>query len=240
MTTKNFNKYTYPSLERVDLEIGRHYLDSKNTPVPSVTTVLSATSKSKDGIAQWRNRVGEAEADRIVKQSTDIGSSVHDAIEKYLKDELWDIFENTENELIAKKITHKFVNDGLKKITEIWGLEVGLVLDNLYAGTADCIGEYNSIPTLIDFKTAKKIKKREWIEDYFIQMAAYAMAHNYVYNTQIQSGVILMCTPNNYFQKFVVSDSEFQRYMWKWLERVNQYCNQNRLHKNMGNLQKSE
>ncbi|MDC0616595.1 preprotein translocase subunit TatA, partial [bacterium] len=72
MTTKNFNKYTYPSLERVDLEIGRHYLDSKNTPVPSVTTVLSATSKSKDGIAQWRNRVGEAEADRIVKQSTDI------------------------------------------------------------------------------------------------------------------------------------------------------------------------
>ena len=75
MTTKNFNKYTYPSLERVDLEIGRHYLDSKNTPVPSVTTVLSATSKSKDGIAQWRNRVGEAEADRIVKQSTDIGSA---------------------------------------------------------------------------------------------------------------------------------------------------------------------
>ena len=84
MTKKNFNKSTYPSLERVDLEIGRHYLDSNNNPVPSVTTVLSATSKSKDGIAQWRNRVGDAEADRIVKQSTDIGSSVHDSIEKYL------------------------------------------------------------------------------------------------------------------------------------------------------------
>ncbi|MDA9963241.1 preprotein translocase subunit TatA [Gammaproteobacteria bacterium] len=225
MTIKNFNKYTYPSLERVDLEIGRHYLDSKNTPVPSVTTVLSATSKSKDGIAQWRNRVGEAEADRIVKQSTDIGSSVHDAIEKYLKDELWDIFENTENELIAKKITHKFVNDGLKKITEIWGLEVGLVLDNLYAGTADCIGEYNSIPTLIDFKTAKKIKKREWIEDYFLQGCAYANAHNVMFGSDIQQIVILMVDRDLIFQEFIVRPSEFKILTNKWKRRLIDFNN---------------
>ena len=225
MTTKNFNKYTYPSLERVDLEIGRHYLDSKNTPVPSVTTVLSATSKSKDGIAQWRNRVGEAEADRIVKQSTEIGSSVHDAIEKYLKDELWDIFENTENELIAKKITHKFVNDGLKKITEIWGLEVGLVLDNLYAGTADCIGEYNSIPTLIDFKTAKKIKKREWIEDYFLQGCAYANAHNVMFGSDIQQIVILMVDRDLIFQEFIVRPSEFKILTNKWKRRLIDFNN---------------
>ena len=225
MTTKNFNKYTYPSLERVDLEIGRHYLDSKNTPVPSVTTVLSATSKSKDGIAQWRNRVGEAEADRIVKQSTDIGSSVHDAIEKYLKDELWDIFENTENELIAKKITHKFVNDGLKKITEIWGLEVGLVLDNLYAGTADCIGEYNSIPTLIDFKTAKKIKKREWIEDYFLQGCAYANAHNVMFGSDIQQIVILMVDRDLIFQEFIVRPSEFKILTNRWKRRLIDFNN---------------
>ena len=225
MTTKNFNKYTYPSLERVDLEIGRHYLDSKNTPVPSVTTVLSATSKSKDGIAQWRNRVGEAEADRIVKQSTDIGSSVHDAIEKYLKDELWDIFENTKNELIAKKITHKFVNDGLKKITEIWGLEVGLVLDNLYAGTADCIGEYNSIPTLIDFKTAKKIKKREWIEDYFLQGCAYANAHNVMFGSDIQQIVILMVDRDLIFQEFIVRPTEFKILTNKWKRRLIDFNN---------------
>ena len=225
MTTKNFNKYTYPSLERVDLEIGRHYLDSKNIPVPSVTTVLSATSKSKDGIAQWRNRVGEAEADRIVKQSTDIGSSVHDAIEKYLKDELWDIFENTENELIAKKITHKFVNDGLKKITEIWGLEVGLVLDNLYAGTADCIGEYNSIPTLIDFKTAKKIKKREWIEDYFLQGCAYANAHNVMFGSDIQQIVILMVDRDLIFQEFIVRPTEFKILTNKWKRRLIDFNN---------------
>ena len=225
MTKKNFNKYTYPSLERVDLEIGRHYFDSNNNPVPSVTTVLSATSKSKDGITQWRNRVGDAEADRIVKQSTDIGSSVHDSIEKYLNGDLWDIFENTENEFIAKKIAHKFINDGLKNITEIWGLEVGLVLDNLYAGTADCIGEYNSIPTLIDFKTAKKIKKREWIEDYFLQGCAYANAHNVMFETDIQQIVILMVDRDLVFQEFIVRPTEFKILTNKWKRRLIDFNN---------------
>ena len=225
MTKKNFNKYTYPSLERVDLEIGRHYLDSNNNPVPSVTTVLSATSKSKDGIAQWRNRVGDAEADRIVKQSTDIGSSVHDSIEKYLNGDLWDIFENTENEFIAKKIAHKFINDGLKNITEIWGLEVGLVLDNLYAGTADCIGEYNSIPTLIDFKKSKKIKKRDWIEDYFLQGCAYANAHNVMFGSDIQQIVILMVDRDLVFQEFIVRPTEFKILTNKWKRRLIDFNN---------------
>jgi len=225
MTKKNFNKYTYPSLERVDLEIGRHYLDSNNNPVPSVTTVLSATSKSKDGITQWKNRVGDAEADRIVKQSTDIGSSVHDSIEKYLNGDLWDIFENTENEFIAKKIAHKFINDGLKNITEIWGLEVGLVLDNLYAGTADCIGEYNSIPTLIDFKTAKKIKKRDWIEDYFLQGCAYANAHNVMFGSDIQQIVILMVDRDLVFQEFIVRPTEFKILTSKWKRRLIDFNN---------------
>jgi len=131
--------------------------------------------------------------------------------------------------------------EGLKgSMDEVWGSEITLYYPGLYAGATDLVGIYEGRESIIDFKQSNRPKKREWIEDYFTQMAAYAMAHNHVYNTQIQSGVILMCTPNNYFQKFVVSDSEFQRYMWKWLERVNQYCNQNRLHKNMGDLQKSE
>ena len=143
------NKYSYPALERVDLEIGRHYLDSNQNPVPSVTTVLSGTSKSKDGLIQWRNRVGEEEAERIIKQSTDIGTSVHEAIENYLNGKSWDNFEETYDQLLAKKMSNRFIKDGLKGITDIWGLEVGLVLDNLYAGTADCVGEYEGIPTLI-------------------------------------------------------------------------------------------
>ena len=152
------DKFKYPILKRVDTDIGRHYLDSNNKPVPSVTTVLSGTSKSKDGLLQWRIRVGEEEAERIIKQSTDIGTAVHEAIENYLNGKSWDNFEDSHDQLLAKRISNKFIKDGLKGINDIWGLEVGLVLDNLYAGTADCVGEYEGIPTLIDFKTAKKIK----------------------------------------------------------------------------------
>lgn len=214
------NKYIYPKLERIDTEIGRHYLDSTNKPVPSVTTVLSGTSKSKDGLIQWRNRVGDEEADRIIKQSTDIGTAVHEAIEKFLNKEDWDDFDNTSDQILAKSISNKFINDSLSGITEIWGLEVGLILDNLYAGTADCVGLYKDIPTLIDFKTAKKIKKRDWIEDYFLQGCAYANAHNVMFGTDIQQIVILMVDRNLIFQEYIVRPTEFSYLTRKWKNRL--------------------
>ena len=219
------SKYKYPTLERVDLETGRHYLDSNNKPVPSVTTVLSGTSKSADGLIQWRNRVGEEEAERIIKQSTDIGTAVHEAIENYLNGKSWDNFEESHDQLLAQKISDKFIKDGLKGITEIWGLEVGLLLDNLYAGTADCVGEYEGIPTLIDFKTAKKIKKREWIEDYFLQGCAYANAHNVMLGTKIEQIVILMVDRNAIFQEFIVRPTEFNLLTRKWKNRLIEFNN---------------
>jgi genome maintenance exonuclease 1 len=219
------DKFKYPILERLDTDIGRHYLDSNNKPVPSVTTVLSGTSKSKDGLIQWRNRVGEEEADRIIKQSTDIGTAVHEAIENYLNGESWNNFEETHDQLLAQKISNKFIKDGLKGITDIWGLEVGLVLDNLYAGTADCVGEYEGIPTLIDFKTAKKIKKREWIEDYFLQGCAYANAHNVMFGTKIEQIVILMVDRNDIFQEFIVRPTEFNFLTRKWKNRLIEFNN---------------
>ena len=219
------NKFKYPILERVDTEIGRHYLDSNNKPVPSVTTVLSGTSKSKDGLLQWRNRVGEEEAERIIKQSTDIGTAVHEAIENYLNGKSWDNFEETHDQLLAQKISAKFIKDGLKGITDIWGLEVGLLLDNLYAGTADCVGEFEGIPTLIDFKTAKKIKKREWIEDYFLQGCAYANAHNVMFGTKIEQIVILMVDRSAVFQEFIVRPTEFNFLTRKWKNRLIEFNN---------------
>ncbi|MDB4661946.1 preprotein translocase subunit TatA [Gammaproteobacteria bacterium] len=216
-------KYQYPTLERVDLEIGRHYLDSNQKPVPSVTTVLSGTSKSKNGLIQWRNRVGEEEAERVIKQSTDIGTAVHEAIENYLNGNSWNNFEETHDQLLAQKISKKFINHGLNGITEIWGLEVGLILDNLYAGTADCVGLYQGIPTLIDFKTAKKIKKREWIEDYFLQGCAYANAHNVMFNTNIEQIVILMVDRDSMFEEFIVRPTEFNFLTRKWKNRLLEY-----------------
>ena len=221
----HINKYNYPILERVDTKIGRHYLDSNNKAVPSVTTVLSGTSNSKAGIDQWRRRVGNEEADRIIKQSTDIGTAVHEAIEKYLNKEDWDNFENTSDQILAKNISNKFIKDALKGITEIWGLEVGLILDNLYAGTADCVGLYRDIPTLIDFKTAKKIKKRDWIEDYFLQGCAYANAHNVMFGTDIQQIVILMVDRNLIFQEYIVRPTEFSYLTRKWKNRLIEFNN---------------
>ena len=214
------NKYKYPILERVDTEIGRFYKDSKLNLVPSVTTVLSNTSNKADGIADWRMRVGDEEANRIIKQSTDIGTSVHLAIENYLNNKNWDDFGSSYEEKISQEITKRFISDGLTKITEIWGLEVGLILDNLFAGTADCVGTYSGIPSLIDFKTAKKIKKREWIEDYFLQGCAYANAHNVMFNSNIKQIVILMVDRDLIFKEFIIQENEFKHLTEKWKKRL--------------------
>ena len=214
------NKYKYPILERVDTDIGRFYKDSKLNLVPSVTTVLSNTSNKADGIVDWRLRVGDEEANRIIKQSTDIGTSVHLAIENYLNNKNWDDFGSSYEEKISQKITKRFISDGLTKITEIWGLEVGLILDNLFAGTADCVGTYSGIPSLIDFKTAKKIKKREWIEDYFLQGCAYANAHNVMFNSNIKQIVILMVDRDSIFKEFIIQENEFKHLTEKWKKRL--------------------
>ena len=221
------NIYKYPELERVDLDSGRHYLDSTGTPVPSVTTVLSNTSTKSDGIDKWRKRVGDIEADRIIKQSTDIGTAVHEALEAYLKKEEWDIFDiSLSDQNISKKISQKFIADGLNTINEIWGLEVGLILDGLYAGTADCIGLVNGVPSIIDFKTAKKIKRREWIEDYFLQGCAYANAHNVMFGTNISQIVILMVDRDLVFQAFTVKTAEFNVLTRKWKNKLIQFDTQ--------------
>ena len=217
MITKTFE---YPVLKRVEIDSARYYLDSLGNPVPSVTTVLSKTSNKSDGIDQWRARVGNEEAERIIKLSTDIGSAVHEAIENYLNNTLWDKFEDSLDQKIAKRISQKFIKDGLNDISEIWGLEVGLILDNLYAGTADCVGIYKDKESIIDFKTAKKIKKREWIEDYFLQCCAYANAHNVMFNTKIEQLVILMVDRDLIFKEFLVKPIEFKTLTSKWKSRL--------------------
>ena len=217
MITKTFE---YPVLKRVEIDSARYYLDSLGNPVPSVTTVLSKTSNKSDGIDQWRARVGNEEAERIIKLSTDIGSAVHEAIENYLNNTLWDQFEDSLDQKIAKRISQKFIKDGLNDISEIWGLEVGLILDNLYAGTADCVGIYKDKESIIDFKTAKKIKKREWIEDYFLQCCAYANAHNVMFNTKIEQLVILMVDRDLIFKEFIVKPIEFKTLTSKWKSRL--------------------
>ena len=217
-------KYSYPILERVEKNEMRFYKDSNNDLVPSVTTVLDATG-DKSGITQWRRKVGPAQADAIVQESTLIGSAVHEAIENFLLGKSWNDFTEDRNGFLAKSISSKFISSCLNGIDEVWGLESGLILDGLYAGTADCIGVYKGLPAIIDFKTAKKLKRKDWIEDYFLQCSAYANAHNVMFETSISNLVILMVDRDLLFKEFHIKKDEFSLYTDKWKKRLIKFHN---------------
>ena len=216
-------KFDYPPSIRSLINDQRHY-DVNNEKLPSVTTILQATqSEEKKAIlAKWKQKVGENKAEHIKNEAANRGTIMHRIIEGYITGEghadLSDMGQ------AAGIMAQTIFKEGLKgSMEEVWGSEITLYYPGLYAGATDLVGIYEGRESIIDFKQSNKIKKREWIDDYFTQLAAYAMAHNHVYDTKIQSGVILMCTKDNYFQKFVVKDKEFQQYMWKWVSRVDQY-----------------
>ena len=213
------NLYKYPELFRVEKNNVRYYRDSRENLVPSVTTILSATG-DKSGIDAWKRRVGPKTAKAVVDEATTIGTAVHLAIENYLYGKEWENFTDDKMGLMSQQIANRFINDCLGDIDEVWGLESGLVVDGLYAGTADCVGIFKGKPTIIDFKTAKKIKRKDWIEDYFLQGAAYANAHNVMYGTQIKSIAILMVDRDLLFKEFFISNNEFDSYTDKWKQRI--------------------
>ena len=213
------NLYQYPELTRVEKNDVRYYQDSLSNLVPSVTTILSATG-DHSGIDAWKRRVGSKTAKAIVDEATTIGTAVHLAIENYLYGKEWEQFTDDKMGMLAHQIAKRFICDCLGDIDEVWGLESGLVLDGLYAGTADCIGIFRGKPTIIDFKTAKKIKRKDWIEDYFLQGAAYANAHNVMYKTNIESIAILMVDRDLLFKEFLVNSKEFNSYTEKWKKRL--------------------
>ena len=213
------NLYQYPELKRVEKNDVRYYQDSLSNLVPSVTTILSATG-DHSGIDAWKRRVGPKTAKAVVDEATTIGTAVHLAIENYLYGKEWEQFTDDKMGMLAHQIAKRFICDCLGDIDEVWGLESGLVLDGLYAGTADCIGIFRGKPTIIDFKTAKKIKRKDWIEDYFLQGAAYANAHNVMYKTNIESIAILMVDRDLLFKEFLVNSKEFNSYTEKWKKRL--------------------
>ncbi len=219
------NKYQYPELQRIDNSLGRFYIDSDNNEVPSVTTVLDNMSDKKASLKEWRNRVGDIEADRVMNEATDIGSMVHLSLENHLNGIDKNVFTNDSLGNMAKRMSQKLIDDALQDISEVHGLEVHLVLNKLYAGTADCVGVIDGKDTIIDFKTSKRIKKKEWIEDYFLQGCAYANAHNIMFNTDISQVVILMIDRDLIFKKFLIKDYEFKHYTNIWKKKLLKFHN---------------
>ena len=214
-------KIQYKKLERVTTAEGRRYIGDDNVPVPSVTTILDKTS-DKTALIAWRKRVGDQEANRVSKESAGLGTKVHNAIEKYILGEEV-TFGNNVVSVMAKEMSDLVINEGLKNVDEIWGTEIGLIAPGLYAGTTDCVGMHEGSEAIIDFKTSKKIKKEEWIEDYYLQCCAYALAHNEMYGTNIQKGVILMVSRDNKFKEFIIEGARFEMYCDLWTKRLEEY-----------------
>ena len=220
-------KFTYNPLERVNSKGSRHYQTPDGQPLPSVTTVLDAL-KDKTALFEWRKRVGNEEADRIMRLATGIGTQVHLHLEKFILEEVRPNGSNLIHQM-ARELSEIVIDQGLSKVNEVWGTEVPLYYPGLYAGTTDCVGVWNGKPAIIDFKTTRKPKKREWIDDYFLQGAAYAEAHNEIYGTDIKTIVIMMIgwdeeadNMGNY-QEFVVESDEYERYARLWAGKVQAY-----------------
>ena len=215
-------QFTYPKSMRSLINGKRHY-DIGDDKLPSVTTILSATQsdEKRKSLADWKARMGAQAADRVRDIAAMRGTAMHKYLECYINGsghrDLTSI--GKEAEPMAKKI----IESGLGDLEEVWGQEVTLYYPGLYAGATDIVGVYEGKPAIIDFKQTNKPKKREWVLDYFAQLGAYCMAHNYVYGTKIQSGVILMCSKDLLFQKFEVEGKEFVKHQHEFLRKVDQY-----------------
>ena len=228
---KLIRKYDYPSSTRASIKGLRHYSltgDLQGQHLPSVTTVLGQTQpKDKaDSLERWRDKVGHEEARRITQEAAARGTSMHLYLEKYCLGEGY--LDLTDVGNIAKHMAEKIVDRGIdNRLTEIYGNEATLYYPGLYAGSVDLVGQHDGTMAIIDFKQTNKPKQREWIGDYFLQMAAYGMAHDAVYGTTIEKGVILMCSKDLYYQEFTIEGEEYRQAKHDFLRRLDQFYKEN-------------
>ena len=218
---KKSEKYNYINGKQItDHETGKRVYEVNNYRLPSVTTILGAT-KNQEFLKEWKAKVGEVEADRIKNVSSARGTSMHKFLESYVTGVGYD--DLTELGRQAKPMANKIMEIGLAPVEEYYGSEVTLHYPGLYAGQTDLVCLHNDLETIVDFKQANRPKKKEWIEDYYLQIAAYAMAHDYVYQSEIRQGVIMVCTPDLYYQEFRITDHELRTWKHKFLKRLDMY-----------------
>ena len=224
-------RFDYTPLARESVEGKRHYALPDGSRVPSVTTILDKTkpAEARQALQEWKNRVGHERAQQITTEAANRGTRMHTYLERYVKQD--DIGDFPSNPFAQPSwfMAAEVILKGLGNVDEYWGCEVPLYYSGLYAGTTDCVGIWKGQPAIMDFKQTNKPKKREWIDDYFLQLAAYAAAHNDTHGTDIKTGVILMCakpTDENaapQYQEFVLEPKEFQHWSDQWMRRVELY-----------------
>ena len=196
-------------------------LIKKNYRVLQLYLDITQPAEKRESLAKWRESVGEDSAARIMNEAATRGTAMHKILEKYVLDEGY--LDETSVGKQAHNMAIQVIQNGLINMTEYYGTECTLYYPGLYAGQTDLVGIHKGQDAIIDFKQSNKPKRREWIEDYCLQLAAYAMAHNILFNTKITKGVVMMCTKDNYYQEFIVEGLEFQKYMHNFLRRVDEY-----------------
>ena len=218
---KKANKYKYIQGKQItDEESGHRIYDIVGYRLPSVTTILGRT-KNQQFLKDWKAKVGEQEAERIKNLSSKRGTAMHKFLESHITGVGYD--DLTEIGQAAKPMAEKIMEVGLTPVEEYYGSEVMLHYPGLYAGSTDLVCNHNGLDTIIDFKQSNRPKKEEWIDDYFLQIAAYAMAHDYVYKSTIRQGIIMICTPDLYYQEFKIQDNELRSWKHKFLKRLDMY-----------------
>lgn len=221
----NPTKFAYIELKKESVQGSRKYITPDGFKLPSVTTILDATKpeEKKKALLEWRKRVGEKQAQQITTEAAGRGTRMHKWLENYIKTGEIGTAGNNPYSIQSHTMAKSIIEQGLSKCTEFWGTEISLYFPEVYAGTTDLIGVHEGHEAIMDHKQTNKPKKREWIEDYFIQTAAYAMAHNEIFNTKIRKGVIFMCSADNQYQEFIIENNEFDKYTDIWLQRLEQY-----------------
>lgn len=224
----NPNKFKYEPIKRIDTPEGRRYATPDGQKLPSVTTILSATTPKEkiQKLNEWRNRVGHKQAQAITTEAAGRGTRMHKWVEDYIKTGQLGQPGSNPYSIQSHKMAQSIITQGLVNCNEYWGTEVPLYFPGVYAGTTDLAGVHSNAEAIMDHKQTNKPKKREWIDDYFIQLAAYATAHNEVHGTKIRKGVIFMCSAANEYQEFIIEGSEFDSWVDKWYRRLEQYYTQ--------------
>lgn len=211
-------RYKYESLLRNDSPEGRKYVTAAGESLPSVTTVLDAT-KDKSHLDAWVKNVGEEEANRIKNEAAMVGTHMHGCLERFIKHRP---IEVPTSWLAVKgyRMAMTLAENFFPNLTEVWGSEVNVYYPQKYAGSTDMAGVYRNKSAIVDFKQANRMKKRDWIEDYFHQLAAYALAHDAVHGTEIEQGVVLMASQDGQVQEFVSVGREWAQYKQAWFARL--------------------
>ena len=229
-------KFDYKPLSRELVDGKRLYATPTGEKLPSVTTILDRTKpeEKKQALNEWRKRVGVEKAQQITTEAANRATRMHSYLEHYVL--TGELKERGSNPFSwpSHAMAQEVINKGLAKVDEFWGVEIPLYFPGIYAGTTDGAGIHLREEAILDYKQTNKPKRKEWIEDYFMQLCAYAEAHNEVYGTKIRKGVILMCVKPDVdaefniikepeYQEFVLEGAEYDKYRGMWWDRVEQY-----------------